>query len=88
LGQTREIAGGRTQLDRQVASFYVSQIAKPLEDRREIGPTTSGICLKQDPHPPEAARRWGGGLSLGHERRGEHGSEDSHERAAVHYSIT
>src|SRR5439155_22930487 len=73
--QTREIAGGRAQLDRQVPAFYVSQIAKPLEDRPEIGAPTCarlpGSCLDQDPNPPEAARRWGGGLSLGHEGRAE-----------------
>ena len=53
LGQTREIPSGRAHLDYHVPAFYVSQLAKTLEDRVEV--VFAG--LEQDPNPPGAARR-------------------------------
>jgi hypothetical protein len=73
MGQTRQIAAGSAHLDHQVLAFDVSQIAKPLEDRLEIGVVlTSRFYLEEDSNPPEAARRWGSRLGLGHEWCGEH----------------
>src|SRR5262245_43951999 len=88
MAQTCEIACGSAQLNRQIPAFH-SQIAKPLEDRFEKGVPTSRICLEQDSNPPGATRWWGGGLSLGHERRRKNGRGGPlHESAAVHYWIT